>query len=118
MRTTARIVVPIVLVYVAYGLDYLEIGVLGREVDPGLGILEHRTVAAYRRLFTFGLAVAFAGGLAGMVLGEPFLAQDYMYVHVPVLGEYELASALVFDVGVYCVVVGGLLAMLSVVGAE
>ena len=147
-RTTARVVVPIVLVvavslflgghnapgggfiggvltvaafvlvYVAYGLDYLEIGVLGREVDPGLGILEHRTVAAYRRLFTFGLAVAFAGGLAGMVLGEPFLAQDYMYVHVPVLGEYELASALVFDVGVYCVVVGGLLAMLSVVGAE
>ncbi|WP_254839467.1 MnhB domain-containing protein [Natronomonas marina] len=148
VRTTARVVVPIVLVvatslflgghnapgggfiggvltvgafvlvYVAYGLDYLEVGVLDREVDPGGGILEHRTVAAYRRLFTLGLGIALASGLAGMLFGKPFLYQHHDYVHVPVLGEYELASALVFDVGIYCVVVGGLLAILSVVGAE
>ena len=147
-RTTARVVVPIilvvavslflgghnapgggfiggvltvaafVLVYVAYGLDYLEIGVLGRSVDPGTGILQHRTVTAYRRLFTVGLLVAFFGGVAGLLVGEPFLEQGYTYVHVPVLGEYELASALAFDLGVYCAVVGGLLAVLSVVGAE
>ena len=147
-RTTARVVVPIilvvatslflgghnapgggfiggvltvaafVLVYVAYGLDYLEIGVLGQSVEPGTGILEHRTVAAYRRLFTVGLLVALLAGVAGMVLGEPFLAQAHTYVHVPVLGKYELASALAFDLGIYCVVVGGLLAILSVVGAE
>ena len=147
-RTTARVVVPIilvvavslflgghnapgggfiggvltvaafVLVYVAYGLDYLEISVLGRSVEPGTGILEHRTVAAYRRLFTAGLLVALVAGVAGMVLGEPFLAQAHTYVHVPILGKYELASALAFDLGIYCVVVGGLLAILSVVGAE
>ena len=75
-------------------------------------------MAAYRRLFTAGLLVALLAGVAGMVLGEPFLAQAHTYVHVPVLGEYELASALAFDLGVYCVVVGGLLAVLSVVGAE
>ena len=147
-RTTARVVVPIilvvavslflgghnapgggfiggvltvaafVLVYVAYGLDYLEISVLVRSVEPGTGILEHRTVAAYRRLFAVGLLVALLAGVAGMVLGEPFLAQAHTYVHVPVLGKYELASALAFDLGIYCVVVGGLLAILSVVGAE
>jgi len=148
MKTTARVVVPIVLVvaislflqghnfpgggfiggvltvagfalvYVAYDLDYLEIGVLGREVDPGTGILQHRTVTIYRRLFTFGLAVVVASAVAALLSGGAFLGQDYTYVHLPLFGEVELASALLFDVGIYCAVVGGLLAIFSVVGAE
>ena len=149
MRTTARIVVPIVLVlavslflqghnlpgggfiggvltvaafglvYVAFGLDYLEVGVLDREVDPGAGMFEHRSVTAYRRTFVLGLAVVAASGVAGLLLGESFLAQTFVHLEgVPLYGEVELASALVFDTGVYLVVVGGLLTILSVVGGE
>ena len=149
MKTTARIVVPIVLllaislllqghnlpgggfiggvlttgafalIYVAYGLDYLEVGVLGRDVDPGAGVFDHRTVAAYERAFILGLAIAIGGGFAALLFGEPFLSQTYVIVHdVPIYHEIELATALVFDVGVYLVVVGGLLTILSVVGAE
>jgi multicomponent Na+:H+ antiporter subunit B len=148
MRTTTRSIVPIILVvaisiflqghtlpgggfiggvltvaafaivYVAYGLDYLEVGVLDREVDPSVGILEHRTVFVYRRLFTLGLVVVVASGLAPLVFGQAVLAQSYTYVHLPLFGEVELASALLFDLGIYCVVVGGLLSILSVVGAE
>lgn len=148
MRTTARVVVPIVLVvaislffqghndpgggfiggvltvaafallYVAYNLDYIEIGILGREVDQSTGIYEHRTVAAYRRLFIFGLVVTVVSGLGGLLFGEPFLSQTHTYVHLPPFGDVELASALLFDIGIYCVVVGGLLSIFSVVGAE
>jgi multicomponent Na+:H+ antiporter subunit B len=148
MRTTARVVVPIILVlaislflqghslpgggfiggvltvaaftllYVAYGLDYLEVGVLDREVDAGTGIIEHRTVVAYRRLFTLGLVLVLVSGLGAMVFGEPFLTQNYTYLHPPLIGEFELTSTLVFDAGIYCIVVGGLLAIFSVVGAE
>lgn len=149
MKTTARVVVPIVLVvslslfleghnlpgggfiggvltvaafaliYVAFSLDYLEIGVLDRTVDPGTGIFSHRTVSAYRRIFMFGLFLSVASGLVAMLFEEPFLTQTFTYVEgVPIYGEIELASALVFDIGVYCVVVGGLLTILSVVGAE
>ncbi|WP_302082034.1 MnhB domain-containing protein [Salinibaculum rarum] len=148
MRTTARIVVPIVLVvaislflqghnlpgggfiggiltvaaftlvYVAYDLDYLEVSVLGREVDPDVGIHEHRTVTTYRRVFTVGLVLVVVSGLAPLLLGEPFLAQAFTYVHLPLYGEVELASALVFDAGIYLVVVGGLLTVFSVVGNE
>jgi multicomponent Na+:H+ antiporter subunit B len=147
-RTTARVVVPIVLVvaislflqghnlpgggfiggvltvaaftlvYVAYNLDYLEVGVLNREVDRDRSIGEHRTVVAYRRVFVFGLTLVVASGLTAALFGEAFLSQTYTYVHVPLFGEIELASALVFDLGVYCVVVGGLLTIFSVVGAE
>jgi multicomponent Na+:H+ antiporter subunit B len=148
MKTTARVVVPIILVvaialflqghnlpgggfiggvltvtafalvYVAYDLDYLESGVLDRTVDPRVGIFEHRTVTAYRRLFTFGLVVTAGSGVVAMLAGAPFLAQTFEYVHLPLYGEVELASALVFDIGIYCAVVGGLLTIFSVVGAE
>lgn len=149
MKTTARIAVPIilvlaislflqghnlpgggfvggvlttaafVLVYLAYDLDYVEISVLGREVDPGIGIAEHRTVLAYRRTFLLGLVVVVGSGLVGLVVDEPFLAQTYTIVEgVPVYHEIELATALVFDLGVFLVVVGGLLTILSVVSGE
>jgi multicomponent Na+:H+ antiporter subunit B len=148
MRTTARVVVPIVLVlaislfvqghnlpgggfiggvltvtaftlvYVAYDLDYVEVGVLGRDADADVGMLDHRTVTTYRRLFTAGLVVVVASGLAAVIAGESFLAQTYTYVHLPLFGEVELASAIVFDLGIYCVVVGGLLTIFSVVGNE
>lgn len=148
MRTTARVVVPIVvvvavalfvqghnlpgggfiggiltvaaftIVYVAYDLDYVEVGVLGRDVDPDTGIHDHRTVTAYRRVFTFGIALVVASGLAALLFGEQFLSQTFTYVHLPLFGEVELASAVVFDLGIYCVVVGGLLTIFSVVGAE
>ncbi|MFC6824209.1 MnhB domain-containing protein [Halopelagius fulvigenes] len=149
MRTTARMTVPIVLVlsiwlflqghnlpgggfiggvltttafvliYVAYDLDYLESGVLDREVDPGTSIFEHRTVTAYRRTLLSGLAVVLGSGVAGMLVGDPFLTQTYVHLeHIPIYHEVELASALVFDLGVYLVVVGSLLTITSVVSAE
>lgn len=149
MRTTARVVVPIVLVvavslfveghnlpgggfiagvltttafvivYVAFGLDFLERGVLGRDVEPEKTSSRDRVVAAYRRLFAFGLAVAVGSGLAPLLLDYPFLSQSYVvFEGVPLYGHLELASAIAFDFGVYCVVVGGLLTILSVVGAE
>jgi len=148
MKTTARVVVPIVLVvaislflqghnlpgggfiggvltvaafalvYVAYDLDYLEVSVLDRDIDPAVGIFEHRTVATYRRLFTFGLALTVTSGLVAILFGLEFLSQNFVHVHLPLFGDVELASALLFDVGIYCVVVGGLLTIFSVVGAE
>lgn len=147
-RTTARVVVPIILVvaislflqghnlpgggfiggvltvaafalvYVAYNLDYLEVGVLDREVDPAVGIFQHRTVVGYRRLFTLGLVVILGTAVAGLSVGAGLLSQAHTAVHLPLFGEVELATALVFDIGIYCVVVGGLLTIFSVVGDE
>ena len=149
MRTTARVVVPIILVlaislllqghnlpgggfiggvlttvafaliYVAYGLDYLDVGVLDREVEPGTGPFEQRSVTAFRRTFVSGLAIAVGSGFAALLFDEPFLSQSFTIVEgVPIYHEIELASALVFDVGVYLVVVGVLLTIISVVGSE
>jgi len=113
------------LVYIAYSLDYLEDDVLGRDVETPIEHIRHGVVADYRRLFSVGLLVAVASGLAAIAYaslyadgGLSFMTQSYTFLHLPLYGEVEVASAVAFDFGVYAVVVGALLTILSVVGAE
>jgi len=113
------------LIYIAYGLDFLENEVLGRDVETAIEHIRHGVVADYRTLFGAGLLLAAGSGIAAIVYGLlytdsglSFMSQSYTYLHLPLYGEVELASAIAFDLGVYAVVVGALLTILSVVGAE
>lgn len=107
------------LIYIAYGLDFLEEEVLGRESGSSIKHLQHGVVTDYRLTFAIGLGLAAGAGLVAVGLGYPFLTQDYVILHdVPLYDEVEVASAVVFDLGVYAVVVGALLTILSVVGSE
>ena len=100
-----------VLVYIIFGLDYIRDEILTR---PDLDM-----VGSYRWLFSVGLAVALFGGIAPILWGFPFLTQGVAFVKgIPLYHELEVASALVFDIGVYFVVVGGLLTVLAEVGSE
>jgi len=67
-------------------------------------------------LIGIGLLIATATGLASWVFGYPFLTSTFSHVHWPLVGEFELASAMLFDLGVYLVVVGVTLAILLGLG--
>ena len=111
-------VTAFVLVYVIFGLDYLETELLGREPSVRYET-ESGIVREYGLVFAVGLVVAAGSGIAAMALGYPFLTQSVAFVkHLPVYGELEVASALAFDLGVYAVVVGALLTIVAEVGAE
>ena len=70
-------------------------------------------------MFALGLGAAVASGVAAMALGYPFLTQGVAFVEgLPAYHTFEVASALVFDLGVYAVVVGALLTITAVVGGE
>ena len=106
------------LVYIIFGLDYLETELLDRTPTAHLET-ESALVREYGHVFAIGLAVAVGSGIAAIALGYPFLTQAVAFLeHLPVYGELEVASALVFDLGVYAVVVGALLTILAEVGAE
>jgi multicomponent K+:H+ antiporter subunit A len=62
-----------------------------------------------------GLGVLIAGltGLASFFFGRPFLTSTYGYVRLPIVGEFELASAMAFDFGVFLTVVGTVILSLS-----
>jgi len=53
-----------------------------------------------------GLLVAVGTGIGASVFGYPFLTTWFRYVDVPIFGEVPTASALVFDFGVFLLVVG------------
>ncbi|MFB6154752.1 MAG: MnhB domain-containing protein [Haloferacaceae archaeon] len=109
-------VTAFVLVYVIFGLDYLQTSLLGFPEESGDG---HRAVSAYRWLFALGLALAAGSGFVPILYGLPFLTQGVAFLEgVPLYGELEVASAFAFDLGVYFAVVGGLLTIVGEVGSE
>jgi len=103
-------VTAFVLVYVVFGLDFLRDVVLDVDAEP---------VEGYRWLFAGGLGLAIIAGIAPLVWGRAFLSQGVLFLSgLPLYGTLEVASALAFDLGVYGVVVGALLAIVAEVGAE
>jgi len=61
-----------------------------------------------------GLLIAIATGLGAMALGYPFLTSTFGHPVWPVVGEVPLASAALFDLGVFVTVVGATLLALIV----
>ena len=65
-----------------------------------------------RALLGAGLLAGVLAGLMGMVTAEPFLTGQWLIFDLPGNAEVKLSSVLLFDVGVYLVVVGAVLTML------
>jgi multicomponent K+:H+ antiporter subunit A len=64
-----------------------------------------------------GLILALGTGLTSWALNYPFLTSTYEYVRLPLIGKFEIASAMAFDLGVFLVVVGSVLLMLVKLGS-
>ncbi|HWW57847.1 MAG TPA: monovalent cation/H+ antiporter subunit A [Sphingopyxis sp.] len=58
------------------------------------------------RWISIGLLLAVGTGLAAWIAGYPFLTSYFSYLPVPLIGNVPIASALLFDIGVFAVVVG------------
>ena len=65
----------------------------------------------------WGVLIAVGTGVIGMVSGSVFLDVTFTHVHAPVIGDIELATAALFDLGVYVTVVAAVLLIISGVGA-
>jgi multicomponent K+:H+ antiporter subunit A len=135
LRTAARIVLPAALVVSAYVfwrghglpgggfiaglitaialvLQYMAFG--QSQADAVLRDVHGRR---YTRWIGIGLGIAWLTGVGAFFLGRPFLTSAHGHPVVPVLGELPLATAAIFDLGVYVTVVGATMLMLAVLGA-
>jgi multicomponent Na+:H+ antiporter subunit B len=57
-------------------------------------------------LIGFGLVTAAASGLLALALGLPFLTAQWMTIAIPGFGNLAIGTPLLFDVGVFLVVLG------------
>tara|TARA_R110002124_G_scaffold63350_12_gene173025 strand:+ start:23261 stop:26200 length:2940 start_codon:yes stop_codon:yes gene_type:complete len=82
---------------IAFILQYMAGGT--RWVEDRLRILPVIWIGS-------GLAIALLTGLGAWIFGYPFLTTYFQYVDIPWIGRVPLASALLFDLGVFLLVVG------------
>ena len=97
---------------VALVLQYLALG--QQKADA---LLHAEGGRRYVRWIGGGLGIAGLTGVGSFFLTRPFLTSYTGKPIVPVLGEVPLATAAIFDLGIYMTVVGATMLMLSVLGA-
>lgn len=56
------------------------------------------------QIIALGLSIALGSGLLGLVAGQPFLTGLWAPIEVPIIGHF--GTPLLFDVGVYILVIG------------
>ena len=71
-----------------------------------------------RRWIGFGLLFAILTGLGSIVAGYPFMTSHTWHFTLPVVGEIHFASATFFDIGVFTLVVGSTLLILTAIAHQ
>ncbi|WP_462273345.1 monovalent cation/H+ antiporter subunit B [Methanohalophilus sp.] len=90
------------LTYVVFGLKYTK-----SFFNP-----------SWDKLFGAGLLIASLTAFGAIIYGNNFFRSSIKFVDIPLYGEIELASATLFDIGVYFVVIGTLLHIFKNVGED
>lgn len=120
LRSATRYMLPLLLLFSVFVL------IRGHN-DPGGGFTGGLVAAAAFSLYALaanvagarnvlrfdphilvgaGMLLALGSGLWALVLGQPFLTEQWLTVHAPGLGHIEIGTPVVFDIGVYLVVLG------------
>jgi len=86
-----------IIMSIAFILQYMAGGI--RWVEERLRILPIKWIGS-------GLGIALSTGLGAAIFGYPFLTSHFQYADWGWLGRVPLASALLFDLGVFMLVVG------------
>lgn len=125
LRVAARLLVPLMLLFSIFlllrGHNAPGGGFVGGLV-AGSGFVLYafavgtRQAAAVLRvepqtLLAVGLACALGSGLLALGMGEAFLRSLWVDLYLPFGIEYHAGTTLIFDIGVYLVVVGTILLM-------
>ncbi len=92
---------------IAYVLQYMA---------GGFAFASARVRLDFVALIGAGIVIAALTGVASMLFGFPFLKSAYTYLPAPPLDDIGLASSLVFDSGIFLVVVGTILLVLTELG--
>ncbi|MEY8839057.1 hydrogen gas-evolving membrane-bound hydrogenase subunit E, partial [Cribrihabitans sp. XS_ASV171] len=127
MVVVTRVMMPIALMVGAYiffrghnqpgggfiaGL-VVAIAVLMQYMASGFAWATERQRLPYHGVIGWGVLIAAATGLGAWFNDLPFLTSDFGYVHIEPLEEFELATAMLFDVGVFLAVLGAVMLALE-----
>ena len=130
MATLTRILLPLALLVAVFillrghnqpGGGFIAglitaVALIAQYLANGALWTHQRMAFASHSLIAWGLAIAAFTGLASWLFGYPYLTSAFGHLHWPIVGEFELASAMSFDLGVFLVVIGATLMILIQLG--
>ncbi len=96
----------------------VAIAFIAQYMVSGTRWVEDRMHLQPPRWIAFGLLGALGTGLGAIALGFPFLTSHTAHVQWPLVGEVHLPSAALFDLGVFSVVVGATLLLLTAIAHQ
>ena len=120
LRTFSRLLMPFMIIVAMFiflrghnlpGGGFIAglitaVALLSIYLANGIKWTQQRLKVDMHLIIGLGLLIATLTGLVAIGFGYPFLTSAFTHIHWPIIGEFEIASAIVFDLGVFLVVVG------------
>ena len=130
LAVIARTMLPLALLVAVYlflrghnlpGGGFIAALVVGtalilQYLSDGSAMAQTRIGWRYRMIVGIGILIAVITGAGSFMLGYPFLTTSFTYVTLPVIGKFELATAMLFDLGVFVTVVATVIIILAYLG--
>jgi multisubunit Na+/H+ antiporter MnhB subunit len=69
----------------------------------------------HHKVLTLGLFTAAGTGFVAMLFGYPFLTSAHGFIYFPLLGELEILTSFFFDLGIFLVVIGVTLRVITTI---
>jgi multicomponent K+:H+ antiporter subunit A len=91
----------------------MSVALLLQYIVSGTEWVEEHLRIYPRRWIAIGLLLALATGGGAVVLGYPFMTTHTAHLHLPLLGSLHVPSALFFDMGVFSIVLGSTMLILT-----
>ena len=91
----------------------VSIGVVMQYMASGFSWTSARLRYPYHGVIGAGVLIAGLTGIGSWFIGKPFLTSDFTYVRIPPFEKFELATAALFDLGVFLAVVGAVMLSLE-----
>jgi multicomponent K+:H+ antiporter subunit A len=91
----------------------VSIAVVMQYMASGFAWTSTRLRYPYHGVIGAGVLTAGLTGIGSWFVGKPFLTSDFTYVRIPPFEKFELATASLFDLGVFLAVVGAVMLSLE-----
>src|SRR5690606_21663923 len=96
----------------------LAVGLLLQYVAANVRWVEARITVLPVRWMASGLTISAAVGAGSWIFGYPFLSAHAQYLDIPVIGKVPFSTAMLFDFGVFSLVLGAIVLMLIAIAHQ
>ncbi|WP_112310884.1 monovalent cation/H+ antiporter subunit A [Pseudogemmobacter bohemicus] len=96
----------------------VAIGLLLQYIGSNVRWIEARIIILPIRWMGIGLLIATATGIGAWLFGYPFLTAHARYLDIPLIGKVPMATAMLFDLGVFLAVVGATVLLLIAIAHQ